>query len=392
MAWNWSQQSSQSWGSYRTAGPGRAARMQGAMQATSIQDEYRRILSSYYSAQSQVLAEVGYTSAVVASWSAHNVATMAANQAVNQLGTLVAIFADAMATEIQESQGGFLMDVYSNIAQKAQKNVLDKYRLSRRREELRYRGGDPGGFRRFSDGAMLKALSEPGNLFRVTPDGIEYVNAPLLDMKAPQWYRLNFGARPADTPAVRNASIQFFDTKLPGIGFEGAQPSKPFSMPRGVWSSEAAASTASFSGLADGGSAFYPLNLMKVDKMANLMGGNMNNRQATWSQAGRRATRGIVGGRFLDYGAQTVNREIGPALEFVARTWVSQAADQVSRPVASPSPLNLTEESAISWLGTLNSRLASEVSKNSRATQDRLREAQFKAQRMTAWRLGGGRL
>jgi hypothetical protein len=132
-----------------------------------------------------------------------------------------------------------IVKVNQGIASLMQEAVVEAYgtNVVAVRSAPSYRRGD-----RYA-GRLLNALRDP-SMAVGTADGIEFINTALLDSKARQWARLNFGAGPA-TGAARgsgpfpqpNARIQFGSNQ--GISLRLNNPPRPnFRVPVGYFDTE----------------------------------------------------------------------------------------------------------------------------------------------------------
>jgi hypothetical protein len=184
-----------------------------------------------------------------------------------------------------------------------------------------YRWDDQGKNRRYSNRALRRALASP-QLFRAGPDGLDFIRTAYLDQEARQWYRLNFGAAPrglSHPSAQRMSFFGLFDLK--GLNLDAYGPSGGFSIPPGVWSNQALASTPKGSDLAalirsgtGRGRAFYPV---KLDDAGTGV------RRHHVSEA--RLTRGIQGTGFLNDGVDAVNKAFPQAFEKLFVEWGQEA-------------------------------------------------------------------
>lgn len=209
-----------------------------------------------------------------------------------------------------------------SLALRAQQDTIAEYQRTRSGLDS-YRQNDDGKWKRYSGGLMLRAL-EGQDWYKVHPDGITWIIPGAFDQKAKQWYRLNFGAAPKNTPGVKvQYTMSFFGQGLgKGPNLDNAPRSSPFSIPAGVWGNKAFPQTPEFGKVKGTGTGpkenmagryFYPLGAMKDGK------------DHTIDAAGRRASAGIVGARFLDVGLQTINRGLPVVLEELVREMVEES-------------------------------------------------------------------
>lgn len=152
---------------------------------------------------------------------------------------------------------------------------------------LATQGRNAGPYRessRDAGGRLASALGAEG-FFRGTTDGILFGNITLLDRRARQWHRLNFGALPNRGAPPGRFEVRWRNMVVGALGYED-QPSAPFLLPRGFFRER----------------QFYPTGPTPI-----------------------RPTRGIRAWNFLDAGVATLAREVGPAYEGLYGRWVASA-------------------------------------------------------------------
>jgi hypothetical protein len=198
------------------------------------------------------------------------------------------------------------------VAEKAKAETLGRYD-ARVGKLSPYRGQDSGSNRRYSGGAM-RSILKGNNWYRVAPDGIAWIIPSSFDRKARQWYRLNFGAAPAGSDLnFTHYQVKFFGRTMDGPDMDSFPPSRAFAMPAGIWGSQAFPKTPDQPSKVEpfGGRYFYPI-------------GGFKNTEGVTATA-RRATKGIVGARFLDVGLQSINKNLPAAIEVLAWETVNEA-------------------------------------------------------------------
>jgi hypothetical protein len=268
----------------------------------------------------------------------------AANGFTRDLLGASALFAEALDEATRGGQGSArLMQMYEAVGRKAQSATVDAYKRSKYiKLGMSYRYGDPGKYRRFSNNALLNALQSP-TFYRVGPDGLSFINAPMLDRAAKQWYRLNFGA---GSKANKGASPQMPEIVMFGqrIGrgpdLSKFRPSRPFGMPAGMWSDDLKEKTSSGIKQVKNGRAFYPRFLMQTkdgfwgkaqrDEKGKVVPvkGAISAKRAEFPVG---ITKGIAAARFLDVGVASINRNLPMALESLMFEWVEQAAGKARK-------------------------------------------------------------
>ena len=202
-----------------------------------------------------------------------------------------------------------------------------------------YRFADPDPYRRDSGGVM-KRLLESDKWYSVHRDGITWILPEVFDKTARQWYRLNFGAQPAQQRYPKGGMMRFFDKNIGyGPDLNSAPTSTRFFKPPGVRSNQALSKTPpklSDIKTSNSGRAFYPAGAAGPGAKAAYMGKMEDGKYKYDYQSaklgniptftGRRATKGIVGMRFFDAGLQQIGRALPAAMEQLVYDMVTEAA------------------------------------------------------------------
>lgn len=240
--------------------------------------------------------------------------------AVAQAGGEVARYgALLMATAANAaSRGKGLSNRHSLIAAEAQQAVIAAF--TRKYTRRSYRTSDP---QRLS-GKMSEALRSR-NLMRAGRDGILMFNEAILDEKAAHWYRLNFGASPrGGVKHPQQFKLKFKGTNVGTLSLKHNRPSKPFSIPRGVFLSggDVVPADANRKGL----DQFYTIRSF-IKNIGEGSGGKV-------SIPKRIPTRGIVGGHFFDAGVRVVAKKLPLLYETLLDEWIGEAREKGTGPVA----------------------------------------------------------
>lgn len=213
-----------------------------------------------------------------------------------------------------------LQKLHEDLAVEAGKAVLAKYKreVSKRPS---YRWLDRGSMQRFSNKALLRALQGSG-LFIGDATGIGAVNIGLLDPVAKQWYRLNFGARPANSKRYsigKNFEL-FGKTSSRKISLDKYGPSYPFFVPNtkryGKWSADAFGKTPSPNSTRDNVNYYTLRESDPAPRPTGLL--YIVPRTVNGSFASR-LSKGITGMRYLDAGIKYINDNYGDRLEELIR-------------------------------------------------------------------------
>lgn len=213
----------------------------------------------------------------------------------------------------------------ANLARDAVRNAYASSGIGKRPS---YRQNDPGKLRRYSGGAMEKALHNP-KFIQADASGIRFVNKPLMDKYAKQWYRLNFGALPkrSKTPAV--GSMKFFGKASKSKAtLAGYGPSEPFTVPQsripGFWSSTFVAnSTANNARSSSFGKKFTANKVRGAGALYLRRRGMSTSRNVKFFQS--TPSEGIEGKRFLDKGAKAINEQYPIKITAMFQKWESRA-------------------------------------------------------------------
>lgn len=223
------------------------------------------------------------------------------------------------------SKGAGMKKAHDDTAKGIRKQLNDGYSTrSFKKNSGTYRNQDPGAFRyrRYSGGKLAKALQSP-QFIKPSKLGVQF-NWSHLDTAAPQWYRLNFGAKPGKkAPFVNFDEMRFF--KVPSgakVTLEGFPQSRRFRIPEGYWSNTRAAKTTGTRLAAPTGGMgrnFYPAALKpKPNKGVFLEDGNF--------------TKGIDGSGYLNKSISYINTQYPRRVERLILDWLElKSINGVSR-------------------------------------------------------------
>jgi hypothetical protein len=255
-------------------------------------------------------------------------------------------------------------------AERGREAALRSYKSTRQAGRRSYRSGDSGRNRRYADGKMEEAIKE--GFFKINDKGVQLIMPNVFDKRAKQWYRLNYGARPARQLSAIRSSAAFFgaQVKMPEMNFS---PSAPFSMPPGIWSdvflkvtprsrSELLRRGGSDLGMRDGpwgpnnplfafagptkGTMARDRQRIRSSPRSSYRGGDAFYpiRDRSTIQNARRMTRGITGMRFLDRGMAEFHRQLVYGMEALTLQMMERAAGQAKtssgKKVAAPSSIS----------------------------------------------------
>lgn len=231
---------------------------------------------------------------------------LAAMNAGTDVNVEVAAFAKALAQRVTYSkdQTAAAHDEVARKMQRVTKTAFLKAQAESPRSSVpSYREG--GGPRRRDAGGKLLGCIASKDFYRATPNGIGFINTTLMDSRARQWHRLNFGARPAGQYTPTRYEVRFGSLVAGAFGFFDEEPSAGFGLPEG---------------------------------------GAFNAQRQFFGPRGKQVfpTKGIRAWNFLDAGVEEMSVRIGPAYEGLYNKWFESAyvkgKGPLSRVVDPPRP------------------------------------------------------
>jgi hypothetical protein len=234
------------------------------------------------------------------------------DQVEEQLAERLTFWAKNIKTNAERQKG--LREVHSQLSRETMSVVLDFYDLLGSAKNPSYREDDPDTgrprqFKRYSNGAMVRALSDSRN-YTFSNREFSFINKEVMDSHAKQWYRLNFGTvgrpgQPVTIPPMKFMGVQTGRR----ISLDQYKPSKRVFMPKGYWSGTFASKTKG-TALKRGTGAFYPSALRPVGGYAKLVP--------------MRPVKGIEGKHFLDAAALFINKRYPQLLENMIDDWMKR--------------------------------------------------------------------
>ena len=238
--------------------------------------------------------------------SGQDVARRAALSATGEIADFTQLIGQNYGRLIRSRRGQFA-DANTRVGREANRAALSAFERGRLGTSS-YRSGEGNlRYKRFAGGQMSAALASD-NMFLARPDGLAWINAAWLDLQAPQWYRLNFGAGLAGsgTRSPQQYSVAFFEQNVGSIGLTGFQTSPGFFLPAGFFSTNGNLSGAVALG-SGRGDAFRPLSYNTNQIISQAQDGNNRNKQSFVRRAPL-LTRGIKGTNYLDAGMAVIAR------------------------------------------------------------------------------------
>lgn len=234
-----------------------------------------------------------------------------------KLSAAMGRWAKEMDRQVSQARDKELKQVHKKTAEAAKEAVLSAYRSSGIGTEFpSYRQKAPGKLRRYSGGAMERAMRSKDF---ITGDerGIRFVDQDILDRTAKQWYRLNFGALPGGSKDPAVGSMRFFGkassqrAELNGFG-----PSKAFKVPGG-----GASGVFGVPGASPGGPVTPTgRGILYITRRGMKFTGKVPPRFIRGVPS-----KGIEGKRFLDAGARSINAVYPKLLTEMIRGWEAKA-------------------------------------------------------------------
>lgn len=315
------------------------------------------------------------------------------NQAIDNLtgdfAEAIQLFAGSLANNTRRNRDVRLRNMHQDVARRGQNAMLQAYKASHPR-----RYGYPYNVSRNAGGVVQLALSDP-RMVRGQYDGIIFGDTVLLDSRAKQWYRLNFGVGTKGASRDRGSSkrrgptgIELFNETVFRMSLRGntiSNSGDKLPMPPGFFLKPG--DTSGFSGIGAQsmswmGSAEAEMNsvparpqqgkgkdyfyaVLRTDPSANFARSRPN------FFRGRKRTRGIAGSYYLDEGVRVIARELGPAWSNLISVWFDEAAREIE---ASPVLKKAKKTGQLSDISRLN---AAVQTKTREANANLKRAAQF---------------
>ena len=134
----------------------------------------------------------------IASFDMRSISNQMAASVAAGTSEYIGLFAKSLKGEVYRNQRSRMTRIHKEVGQRARDAALHAYLDSHKHHASGYRKDASDPWKRYSGGAMEKALSSDSVMFRAGYDGLSYVNMAQFDRRAKQWYRLNFGADGTD--------------------------------------------------------------------------------------------------------------------------------------------------------------------------------------------------
>lgn len=247
--------------------------------------------------------------------SGQDVARRAAAEATGAMADVVQAVGQNYGRLIRSRRGSFAA-ANRDVGREANRAALASYQATKG-EGSKFRAGEGGlKFRRYAGGQLAAAIASD-EMFIARPDGLTWINAAHLDQKAPQWYRLNFGAgaRGSATRRALQYQVTFLGQPVGTIGLSAFRSSPSFYMPAGFFTTDG-----SFAGRqafgAGRGQAYRPFSYKGGQLRSEIAGALQNAPARARGQisrvqdlgSNRLLTQGIAAQNYLDAGMASIAR------------------------------------------------------------------------------------
>lgn len=217
--------------------------------------------------------------------------------------------------------------LHEQLGEAGQDAVLASYRGTKGRSRPGYRASRDTKWRRYAGGRLEAALKDPA-FYKADATGLEFINIGMLDQRAAQWARLNFGAGPEGRGSRSPQPVRIGTLVVATLGLEStARPA--FMMPAGYFVGPEGSPISPGEGKVPG-AAFYPY---RTGPFRGRFHGDGSDRQRL-PIISRRLV-GFEGRQFLDAGIDRIAREMGPA-------YLNLYADLFERGEVAIRPVRLT--------------------------------------------------
>lgn len=239
-----------------------------------------------------------------------------------KLSAAMGRWAKEMDRKVSKARDTDLRKVHQETATAARNAVISAYEASGIGTEFpSYRQNAKGRLRRYSGGAMERAMRSP-KFIAGDSRGIRFVDQDFMDRNAKQWYRLNFGALPKSSKDPAVGSMRFFGkASSQRVELNGFGPSKPFIVPArgaGVFGVPGAPDNGPVTPSGRGILYIYRKGMkFKKGIPPRFVAGKVS--------------KGIEGKRFIDAGAREINAVYPKLLTAMIRRWEADALKQLKR-------------------------------------------------------------
>ena len=152
--------------------------------------------------------------------------TMAVANMHGDIAEVVRVFSQNLKYAANRKVG--MANLHTRVAQTAQREILAAYES--RPKGPTYRVGQD----RYAGGMLRDAIASR-DFYLATRDGIFFINRAMLDRKAKQWHRYNYGAGISSGQRPGSFPVRFFGQNIGSIGLTHKRASRGFKVPYGIW-------------------------------------------------------------------------------------------------------------------------------------------------------------
>lgn len=220
-----------------------------------------------------------------------------------------------------------LLQMYESLGQRAQAAVLASFDATKGRSTSNpalNRASRSVKYQRYAGGRLRAALAS-SEFWSATSAGLDFINVGLLNERAAQWARVNFGAGAIGRGSRPNRSVYLGAMLIASLGLEEeARPA--FVLPTGYFTDSSGKPVRERTS----GAAFFVYKTGPYRRGTE--GGGATYRdgdQVRRLPIVRQQTVGVAGRQFLDAGVTSISRNLGPALQNLYRGYFQQAETSV---------------------------------------------------------------
>jgi hypothetical protein len=222
----------------------------------------------------------------------------------------VAAFAQAAELGVEGIKPG-MAEIHQRLAALAKAGIVTAYTSSLKGTPTYRTGAELGDNRRYAGDMLLNAIQDPEFCYG-DENGIYIANTKILDAKARQWRRLNYGAGGAAGGGAEMYTVNWSDLDAFVLAEPGSK--RPgFSLPAGRWI----------------GDEFYPASELEGDT-GPVSVGQHHSLRGTGRNSTAVQTKGIQGKHWIGAGLKIIAEQLAPEYDALFRKlW--DAADEAGR-------------------------------------------------------------
>lgn len=235
-------------------------------------------------------------------------------------------------------------ELHRRLAQRGQDAVLRSFDQTRGRSTTNAalnRASAGSKYRRYAGGRLRAALASSA-FWSADADGFDFINVGLLNDRAAQWARVNFGAGPEGGGSLPPRSVRLGAMVIASLGLEeDARPS--FRMPTGYFTDSSGQPVSTRTA----GAAFFPAMTGPLRRGTEGGGRTYKDGEGNVQRIPMVRARmvGVRGRGFLDAGVTAIANDLGPGYQELYRKLFAQAETNV-RPYRLVSRVSTTRAGA----------------------------------------------